>query len=148
MRSHAVVCCLILLLGAAALAQGRPEDALVKADRDFNAATQARRAAGWMESMAANVVVLLPGDPLVGRDAVAKFYGDAFANPDFQLTWEPTRAEVIGGGDLGYTVGRYQLSGRDTEGKLVHRTGSYLTTWRKQPDGSWKVVSDVGSPDQ
>lgn len=148
MKAKAVSLCLMLLLAATALAQGPPEDALLKADRDFNAATQARRAAGWMEWMADNVVVLLPGEPIVGREAVAKFYEGAFVNPDFHLSWEPTRAEVIGGGDLGYTVGRYKLTAKDEEGKEVHRTGSYLTTWRKQADGSWKVVADVGSPDK
>lgn len=147
MRPKGVCLCLVLLLAATALAQSGPEEALLKADRDFNAATQTRRAAGWMEWMADNVVVLTPEAPVVGREAVAKFYEETFANPDFQLTWEPTRAEVIGGGDVGYTVGRYKMSAKNQEGKAFHRTGSYLTTWRKQADGRWKVVADVGSPD-
>jgi ketosteroid isomerase-like protein len=27
------------------------------------------------------------------------------------------------------------------------RTGRYLTVWKKQPDGSWKVVRDIGVQD-
>lgn len=144
-----LVCLVVfLLMAAAGLAQSRPEDALMKADREFNAATQARRAAGWMEYMADNAAVITVTDmPVVGKEAVAKFYEGAFANPDFQLTWEPTHAEVIGGGDLGYTVGRYKLTGKNRNGQMVTRTGSYLTTWGKQKDGSWKVIADCGSPD-
>ena len=26
-------------------------------------------------------------------------------------------------------------------------TGTYSTTWMKQPDGSWKIVLDTGNPD-
>ena len=33
------------------------------------------------------------------------------------------------------------------DGKTHIEQGSYLTTWQKQKDGSWKVVSDIGSPD-
>ena len=35
----------------------------------------------------------------------------------------------------------------DSDGKPQVEKGTYLTTWRKQKDGTWKVVSDVGSPD-
>lgn len=147
-RGKWVVVMAALLLATLAQAQSGAEQELLKAEHDFNAATQARRAAGWMEFMADDVVLLIPGEPVVGREAVAKFYGEAFANPDFQLSWEPTHAEVIGGGDLGYAVGRYKLSTRTKDGKEIHRTGSYMTTWRKQKDGSWKVIADTGSPDK
>lgn len=147
-RGKWILLMLTLLLATTAVAQSGAEQEILKAERAFNAATQERRAAGWMEFMADDVVVLVPGQPVVGREAVAKFYGEAFANPDFQLSWEPTHAEVIGGGDVGYAVGRYKLTAKNKEGKLVHRTGSYLTTWRKQKDGSWKVIADTGSPDK
>jgi ketosteroid isomerase-like protein len=29
----------------------------------------------------------------------------------------------------------------------VVKRGTYLTTWQKQKDGTWKVVSDIDSPD-
>jgi ketosteroid isomerase-like protein len=28
------------------------------------------------------------------------------------------------------------------------RHGSYLTVWKKQSDGSWKVIADGGAPDK
>jgi ketosteroid isomerase-like protein len=52
---------------------------------------------------------------------------------------------VIGGGDVGYTTGRSVLRERDRDGKIVERHSEYLTVWRRQRDGSWKVVFDTGS---
>jgi ketosteroid isomerase-like protein len=30
---------------------------------------------------------------------------------------------------------------------LINWSGTYSTTWKKQPDGSWKIILDTGSPD-
>jgi ketosteroid isomerase-like protein len=34
---------------------------------------------------------------------------------------------------------------KEASGKVTERRGQYVTIWRKQPDGSWKVVFDTGS---
>ena len=65
------------------------------------------------------------------------------------LTWTPVKAEMAGSGDLGYTYGNYVYTGRNKEGKLVANYGKYTSIWKKQKDGQWKVVVDMGnsSPD-
>ena len=123
-----------------------PEQVLLQADRDFAQATAQRRLAGWMEFMAEDAV-LFSGKPVVGKEAIRAFYAPAFANPDFQLRWQPVRAEMFPAGNMGYTSGRYELHSRNSQGKSVLARGSYVTVWRKQPDGKWKVVADGGSPD-
>jgi ketosteroid isomerase-like protein len=30
---------------------------------------------------------------------------------------------------------------------MVRQSGTYLTVWRKDKDGSWKVAADGGAPD-
>ena len=82
---------------------------------------------------------------LHGRDAVMKAWGDFFAPDGPTLSWTPTKGEVIGAGDVGYTTGRSVFRQRDASGKVTERRGQYVTIWRKQPDGSWKVVFDTGS---
>ena len=67
--------------------------------------------------------------------------------PGFKLTWEPTKAEFLGKGDIGFVVGRWERHFNGDDGKPQVRKGSYLTTWQQQKDGSWKVVSDIGTPD-
>jgi ketosteroid isomerase-like protein len=65
------------------------------------------------------------------------------------LTWTPVHAEMAASGDLGYTYGKYIYTAKNKEGKLVANYGKYTSIWRKQKDGQWKVVVDMGnsSPD-
>ena len=80
--------------------------------------------------------------PLIGRVAIAK---DARWNPkEYQLTWTPTEAVMGPSGDMGYTWGHFEGHGKDANGNPVTTSGRYMTVWRKQPDGNWKVVLDAG----
>lgn len=91
---------------------------------------------------------LLPPDmPLAqGRDAIRAVIADLEAMPGFSVTWEPTMAEVGGGGDLGYTVGSYQMQMQGPDGPMTI-DGKYLTVWQKQEDGTWLVIADMFSAD-
>jgi ketosteroid isomerase-like protein len=80
-----------------------------------------------------------------GFDAVKSGFQDMPATAT--LTWKPSQAEVSLGGDLGYTWGRYEYRDRTADGKPVIETGTYVTIWRRQSDGSWKVVLDGGTAD-
>ncbi|MGH7539727.1 MAG: DUF4440 domain-containing protein [Gemmatimonadota bacterium] len=70
----------------------------------------------------------------------------AFAEPGYRLDWEPARAELAASGELGYTIGSYQRT-HVVEGDTIIGTGTYLTVWRRQPDGAWRVELDLGVPD-
>ena len=138
----------IVLLSVACMAQSTPsEKGVMEADRAFNKATQADRLEGWMSYMADNVVLFGIKPPVVGKDAVRKFYEPNFADPNFTLTWEPNHGELYPSGKVGYTSGRWTLRGKSPKGETVERHGSYLTVWELQKDGSWKVIADGGSPD-
>ncbi len=71
----------------------------------------------------------------------------AFADTTFRLTWQPTMAFASAAGDLGYTLGIWQSRHYNDAGQGQVTTGKYVTIWRKQADGSWKVVFDGGNPD-
>jgi len=81
--------------------------------------------------------------PVVGRVAIVK---DANWSPkEYQLTWTPTDAMMGPSGDMGYTWGHFEGHSKDANGNRVTTSGRYMTIWRKQPDGTWKVVLDAGS---
>jgi len=61
------------------------------------------------------------------------------------LRWTPVKAEMASSGDLGYTYGNYVFTGKNKDGKLVSSYGKYASIWRKQKDGQWKVVVDMGN---
>jgi ketosteroid isomerase-like protein len=121
---------------------------LLEADRAFARETQIRRLEGWMGAFADSALPIRPNQPLVrGKELIRERMGPAFADTTFALTWEPALAEISGSGDLGYTVGLYQRSQSGVDGKTVVSTGKYISIWRRQGNGGWKVVLDTGVPD-
>jgi ketosteroid isomerase-like protein len=81
--------------------------------------------------------------PIHGREAIAK--QTTWSPEDYQLLWTPTDGVMSPAGDMGYTWGHYEGRSKDKDGNTKVSTGRYLTIWRKEPDGSWKVVLDAGS---
>jgi ketosteroid isomerase-like protein len=61
------------------------------------------------------------------------------------LTWTPVKADMAASGDFGYTYGTYVFTSKNKEGKLVASYGKYTSIWKKQKDGEWKVVVDMGN---
>jgi ketosteroid isomerase-like protein len=92
--------------------------------------------------------MLSPGDPIAtGKRALTKLIASGFALTDYKLAWVPDKVGVAHSGDLGYTSGTYDWSFRDSSGRMVFDKGKYLTLWKKQPDGSWKVLFDMFNSD-
>jgi ketosteroid isomerase-like protein len=119
---------------------------LMETDRAFNRATAARGIDGWVEFAAEDAAFMPDGVDFVrGKEAIRKFYSQMFSRKGFALTWEPIEAFVAASGDLGYTLGRWKSRSINPEGKTVTGQGKYLTIWKKQKDGSWKAVVDVGN---
>ncbi len=149
MNRRGAVCLLAMLLVSflSLTAAEKRENELMKIDREFNDAVSARHLDGWMEYMADNAVLLRSGQqPVVGKEAIRNAMGVPFNNPNFSLTWEPSRAKIFRGGKMGYTVGRWTRTVKDGgQTKVAH--GTYITVWEKQPDGAWKVVADGGADD-
>jgi ketosteroid isomerase-like protein len=80
-----------------------------------------------------------------GKDALAKAIANDFTNGD--LTWRANKAGVARSGDLGYTSGTYDLNFKDASGKAASDKGKYLTVWKKQAGGGWKVLFDMFNSD-
>jgi ketosteroid isomerase-like protein len=52
---------------------------------------------------------------------------------------------VAQSGDLGFTVGNAEFTGKLDDGTPVLRHSKYFTVWKKQRDGTWRYVVDGGS---
>ena len=88
---------------------------------------------------------LLRTPPAVGMAAIRAANAKSFADPEFRLEWEPTHAELFPSGDFGYTTGTYTVK-FTADGGVQTQQGRYITVWRRQKDGTWKVAGDGGSP--
>lgn len=121
---------------------------IMEADRAFAESTADQGLDGWVETFAEDGAMFPAGGPVVrGKDAIRALMAPAFEDDGFSLLWEPTEADVSASGDLGYTTGRFERTVTDPDGAPATTIGKYITIWKKQPDGTWKVVADIGTPD-
>lgn len=106
--------------------------------------TLERGGAGFASWFADDGVALGNGQPpVIGRVAIAKSAN--WSPSTYQLTWTPTDAQMGPSGDMGYTWGHFEGRSKDSNGNPVLTSGRYMTIWRKEPDGNWKVVLDAGA---
>jgi ketosteroid isomerase-like protein/quercetin dioxygenase-like cupin family protein len=84
-----------------------------------------------------------PGMPVAtGTAAIRDAFAKLTSMPGFSVAWTPTKADVSTAGDLGYTTGTYEMKVTGSSEK-----GKYVTTWKKQPGGEWKVIEDIFNAD-
>ena len=137
-----LILCLLLALP---LLAADHRQALIDADKAFDAATAERGLDGWMSFFADDARINSPGGILEGKAALRKHYSGMFARKNFSIRWKPLYAEASQDGTLGYTLGTAEISSDDESGVSRKRDGRYLTVWRKLADGSWKAVTDLGN---
>jgi ketosteroid isomerase-like protein len=126
--------------------QSPSAEVLMQADRDFAADVAAGGAAAWASWFAADGAMIQPGlGEVRGRSAILAAM-EALDDPQFSLAWTPERADIAASGDLGWTTGGYVSEGVAPDGSARRSEGRYVSIWRLQADGSWKVVMDLGNP--
>ncbi len=59
------------------------------------------------------------------------------------LAWQPSFAGMSASGDIGFTTGPWEFK-NDIKDEKPAGYGHFITVWKKQPDGSWKFVVDLG----
>jgi ketosteroid isomerase-like protein len=94
-----------------------------------------------------NAVLMTPDAEAVnGKDAVRGALKQLLSDPAVSLTFKASKVDVSRSGELGYTQGSYQLTLTDPKThKPISLHGSYVTTYRKQADGTWKAETDIAT---
>jgi ketosteroid isomerase-like protein len=142
----------IILLGCAPGAEP-PSEAdlaaigatLMESDRAWFAEYSASDAPAdvFAANVTAEAYLLPPGAPMVqGQDSIRRAITKLEAIPGFSVTWSPVGVEVSSGGEMGYTIGTYEMK-MAPEGSPVTIDGKYITVWEKQADGGWRVTADM-----
>lgn len=114
------------------------EDEQVKA---FNSKDVTKLLANYMDDAA----MISPGEPtLKGKQALQGAITGMVSDPAFSLHFHPDDVKVAKSGDIAYTQGTYTLT---ITNPVTHQPmtdkGSYVTTYTKVVDGSWKVQTDA-----
>jgi ketosteroid isomerase-like protein len=127
--------------GAAAQTEReKPLASLIEAERAFSRTSEEKGIReAFLKWLAADATVFRPA-PVPGRPV----YENMDPADPAVLTWEPEAAEIAASGEMGYTSGPYVLRPRrDAEPAGF---GHYVSVWKKQPDGAWRVLLDIGVP--
>jgi len=147
--SAAVLTFSIALTSAAQSAGGR--DAIagkIKADETrWNQEWEAKSADKILAHYADDAILISPGAPAAqGKEAIRSLLNQMLADPALSLRFQAQNVAVSRSGDMAYTEGSYTLSATDPSTKKpINDKGSYVTVYKKQPDGSWKAVADIAS---
>ena len=82
-----------------------------------------------------------------GWEASRAVFAKLEALPGYSLEYSPAIADVGGAADLGYTIGTYHMKLPGSDGSIIEIDGKYLTIWKRQSDGKWKVAVDMFNTD-
>jgi ketosteroid isomerase-like protein len=93
--------------------------------------------------MAEDTVAFPPNSTAIsGKDAVMEYWSKGYTNSGFAVTCNFQEVGVARSEDLGYTIGTYELTLHDDDGKPMTDRGRYLTVWKNQA-GEWKLLVDI-----
>jgi len=140
-------CFLLLLIVGMSVGCGsstnveQERETLLRLDREW--AASVKDMDKFMSYYAADASVYPPGMPVAtGSGAIRDALIRMSSAPGFSLEFAPTKADVGASGDVGYTTGTSQVTMNGATEK-----GKYVTVWKKQPDGQWKVMEDIFNAD-
>lgn len=154
--SGALLSALALTVGACdkvAGTKGADPDSVKKAikadEAKWNQQIKSTNIEALMNHYTDDAYFVAPGvAPAEGSTAIRQIYANAGTDPAFQLQFASDKIDVSQGGDMAYAQGKFteQYTDRKT-GKVMSGSGSYLTVYKKQDDGSWKATEDFAAVD-
>jgi uncharacterized protein (TIGR02246 family) len=133
---------LLLLLTSQVLAG--PVDEVRCREIGFSLAAEARDAERFASFIDADAR-FVGSSVLQGTEAIVEAWLVFFSVDGPSIKWRPQFVEVLDDGTLALTRGPYRVIAIDEFGNRSESWGTFNSVWRKQDDGSWKVVFDAGS---
>ena len=156
MRHHQLL--LVTFVASAAVAACAPpppappdtaavRTAIEAANATFVAAAKQGDAAQMAAGYDADAILMPSGEPAAsGSAAVGKWMSGmtaAFTMKEFSLTTN----DVIVTGDYAIETGSYAMLLTPKTGKDMPDNGKFVVVWKKQADGSWKILRDIWNTD-
>jgi ketosteroid isomerase-like protein len=131
----------------AAAADPKAIETAIKADEkkwsdEFQA--KPRDSEALVSHYAQDAYFVAPGaKPASGMTEIRRVYAEGLTDPNFNISFAADKVDVAQAGDLATSQGRFEQTYTDPDSKkAVKVNGSFLTVYKKQSDGSWKVVQD------
>lgn len=111
---------------------------LIDAENYFSSIVKAKgQKAAFMKVVDQETLLYRPG--LVNA---VQYFEQQEADPTYALSWQPSFARIAKSGDWGFTSGPYEIKTKAGE----HFYGQYVSVWRVNNKGIWKLNLDAGIP--
>ena len=116
-------------------------------EANFAAAVAAENLDTSAAFYAPDAQLLNPGAaPSTTPEGIRAAYGDIFNDPNGALTFAADNVIVSSSGDYAVTEGNFTITYSNAQGQPESASGRYITVWRHEADGSWKIVRDIATP--
>jgi ketosteroid isomerase-like protein len=137
----------VIAVSIAALAQPAAQmpsalESLANAERAFaKTATEKGIRDSFLEFFDEDAIAFNPG-PVSATARLRSRPGRPFS--EYELRWEPRTGDVAASGELGWLTGPSTFIDH-TRPTATPQHGNYLSVWRRQSGGPWRVFIDIGS---
>lgn len=141
---HLLLAGAAVLLGACSPAvvkqdQATVRDQVMAAERAFAKAMADRNLQDFAAFVSEEAIFFSGPVPLRGKAPVVSWWARYFSGAQAPFSWEPDEVEVLDSETLALSSGPV----RDPSGKTVSR---FLSIWRQEAPGTWRVIFDKGCP--
>lgn len=122
-----------------AVAQKQSLDDVLNTERSFAAYSVAHGTKdAFLKYLDSTGIVFEKGKAVNGIEAWSKK-----ENGTGVLNWHPVFGGISASGDLGFTTGPWTFQPKSVNDSVVAR-GQYSTVWKKNKNGEWKFIVDIG----
>jgi ketosteroid isomerase-like protein len=115
-----------------------------QAELAFAASVMENRPERFAAMLADDAVFVGGGGVTRGREAIVEAWRGYFGENRPWFEWHPEVVELSADGSLGLTRGPWTIRTKDEKGAPVELEGLFNSVWRRQADGSWRVLFDAG----
>ncbi|MGB3747672.1 MAG: nuclear transport factor 2 family protein [Rhodanobacter sp.] len=148
-RSMGLILLLAVLPGAPASAAVAPADRAAcevwQRELAFAHSVQRHDAAAFAAFLAEDSVFDATADkPVRGPQAIVRHWTAILAGKAVRLDWYPQHVIASADGTLATSSGPYLFENRAGNAGSRYTIGHFSTTWRRGPDGVWRVAFDGG----
>jgi uncharacterized protein (TIGR02246 family) len=133
--------------GAGSTDAGAVQAALKADEAKWNDQFKSKDMEGLLSHYADEAFFVAPGVPgAKGSTEIRKAYSEALSDNYFNISFASDTIDTSG--DLAYARGHFSEKYQDRKsGKIISDSGTYLTIYKKQEDGSWKAIEDFAAAD-
>jgi ketosteroid isomerase-like protein len=133
---------ILLVASALSASEAEPVQEVICAETSFSRAAERKDKAAFM-AMVDPDARFISGRISRGKAEIAEAWSFAFTVGGSDMRWRPAVVEVTSDGQLAISRGPYRSKRTDENGALIESWGTFISTWRRNANGEWRVLFDT-----